>query len=82
VVILEKIIVKCKACKKEMKILNKKGKYRCPYCKEVYKLNLFNKFILKIRRVFKDFIKTLVDIKNTFKYRMNVAKYLFKNRKR
>lgn len=81
-VILDKIIVKCKACKKDMKILNKKGKYRCPYCKEVYKLSSFNKFTLKIGRVFKDFIKTLVDIKNTFKYRMNVAKYNFKNRKR
>ena len=79
---MDKIIVKCKSCKKDMKILNKKGKYRCPYCKEVYKLNSFNKFMLKIGRVFKDFIKTLVDIKNTFKYRMNVAKYRFKNRKR
>ena len=79
---MDKIIVKCKACKKDMKILNKKGKYRCPYCKEVYKLNSFNKFNLKIGRVFKDIIKTLVDIKNTVKYRMNVAKYHFKNRKR
>jgi predicted RNA-binding Zn-ribbon protein involved in translation (DUF1610 family) len=82
VVIVDKIIVKCKSCKKDMKILNKKGKYRCPYCKEVYRLNTFNKFTLKIRRISKDFIKTLVDIKNTLKYRMNVAKYHFKNRKR
>lgn len=79
---MDKIIVKCKKCKKDMKIFNKTGKYRCPYCKEVYKLNVFSKFILKIGRVFKDFIKTLVDIKNTLKYRFNVAKYHYKNRKR
>lgn len=79
---MEKIIVKCKKCKKEMKILNKSGKYRCPYCKEVYKLNGFSKLILKIGRVFRDFIKTLVDIKNTIKYKLNVAIYHYKNRKR
>lgn len=79
---MEKIIVKCKKCKKEMKILNKTGKYRCPYCKEVYKMNGFVKITQKTGRVFKDFIKTLVDIKNTIKYKMNVAIYRYKNKKR
>lgn len=81
-VVLEKIIVKCKKCDKQMKILNKAGKYKCPYCKEVYKLNNFSKILLKISRVFKGFIKTLVDTKNTLKYRINVAKNQYKSKKR
>lgn len=79
--ILEKIIVKCKKCSKQMKIINKSGKYRCPYCKEVYKLNVFNKGILKIGRVLDGFIKTLKDIKNTFKYRLMLAKNMKNNKK-
>lgn len=79
---MDKIIVTCKKCSKQMKILNKTGKYRCPYCKEVYKLNILNKTLLKIGRVSKDFVKTLIDIKNTIKYRFNVAKNHYKNRKR
>ena len=52
-----------------------------PYCKEVYKLNVFNKGILKIGRVFDGFIKTLKDIKNTFKYRLMLAKNMKNNKK-
>jgi DNA-directed RNA polymerase subunit RPC12/RpoP len=78
---MEKIIVKCKKCNKQMKIINKNGKYRCPYCKEIYKLNVFNRGFLKIGRVFGGFLKTLKDIKNTFKYRLMVAKNMKNNRK-
>ena len=79
---MEKIIVKCKKCSQKMKILNKTGKYRCPYCKEVYRLNGFNKVILKIGRVVDGFFKTLKDIKNTFKYRLMLAKKLKNNKKK
>lgn len=79
---VEKIIVKCKKCGKQMKILNKNGKYKCPYCKEIYKLNGFNKITLKIGRVFDGFVKTLKDIKNTFKYRLMLAKNMKNNKKR
>ena len=78
---MEKIIVKCKKCSKQMKIINKAGKYRCPYCKEIYKLNIFSKGILKVGRVFDGFIKTLKDIKNTFKYRLMLAKNMKNNKK-
>lgn len=79
---MEKILVKCKKCSKKMKIANKKGKYRCPYCQEVYKLNAVNKVFLKIGRVFDGFIKTIVDIKNTIKYKYHVAKNTYRTKKK
>ena len=71
---MEKIIVKCKKCEKKMKILNKIGKYRCPYCKEVYKLNIITLIFEKIKSIGKGFAKTVIDIKNTVKYQLMIAK--------
>ncbi len=75
---MDKIIIACKKCKKQMKIFNKPAKYRCPHCKEVFKFTKTTQIIEKIKRVGKDAKKTFVDSYKTLAYRFRVAKEQYK----
>ncbi len=45
---MKKITINCKSCKKRMNILNKKAKYRCPYCGTIYEFTWYKKLLKTI----------------------------------
>jgi len=59
---MKKIIIKCKNCKKKMRIMDKAAKYKCPYCGTVNKFGKIKKFINKLNRIGEDFVKTCLDL--------------------
>ena len=77
-----KIIVTCETCGKKMKITNKKAKYRCPYCKNIYELTILKKIILFLKNLISYIPRKIINIKNTIKYKIILAKNLKNNRKK
>lgn len=77
-----KIIVTCERCGKKMKITNKKAKYRCPYCKNIYELTILKKIILFLKNLISYIPRKIINIKNTIKYKIMLAKNLKNNRKK
>lgn len=77
-----KIIVICETCGKKMKITNKKAKYRCPYCKNIYELTILKKIILFLKNLISYIPRKIINIKNTIKYKIMLAKNLKNNRKK
>lgn len=77
-----KIIVTCETCGKKMKITNKKAKYRCPYCKNIYELTILKKIILFLKNLISYTPRKIINIKNTIKYKIMLAKNLKNNRKK
>ena len=77
-----KIIVTCETCGKKMKITNKKAKYRCPYCKNIYELTILKKIILFLKNLISYIPRKIINIKNTIKYKIMLAKILKNNRKK
>lgn len=76
---MKKIIVTCPKCKKQMKVMDKVAKYRCPNCKEIYNFNHFRRFTTKIINFFKGILQTFKDIKFNIvtKYRNAKATYSY-----
>ena len=79
---LGKIIVTCETCSKKMKITNKKAKYRCPYCKSIYELTIFKKIIIFFKNLISYIPRKIINMKNTIRYRIMLAKNLKNNRKK
>ncbi len=77
---MNKTIICCPKCKEKMKIGYKVAKYRCPNCKEIYKLTKLKSIGLKIRGIIFGFLETIKDIKNNISYKyktaMATAKYM------
>ncbi|MGL6064495.1 MAG: hypothetical protein ACRC0S_05375 [Fusobacteriaceae bacterium] len=71
---MDKTIICCPKCKEKMKIGYKVAKYRCPNCKEIYKLTRLKLILLKIKGVFIGVIETLKDIKKNICYKYTSAK--------
>lgn len=77
-----KIIVTCETCGKKMKITNKKAKYRCPYCKNIYELTILKKIILFLKNFISYIPRKIINMKNTIKYKIMLAKNLKNSRKK
>lgn len=76
---MKKIIVNCPKCKNKMRILNKRAKYRCPSCKEIYNFTWYRKIIKGVTGFFTGIFTTIRDIKNGIvtKYRNMKSTYKY-----
>lgn len=76
---MQKIVITCPKCKHKMKISNKRAKYRCPHCKEIYKFSFLKQLYTNIKLFILGFFETLLDIKNNIikKYRDTKATYKY-----
>lgn len=71
---MEKTIVKCKYCKKKMKIRYKLNQYKCPNCSEIYKLTRIKFVLLKLKGIFIGIKETSIDIKKMIVYKVKSVK--------
>lgn len=71
---MNKLIIICPHCSQKMKLGTKLAKYRCPNCKEIYKLNLPTMLILRVKGFFRGIIETTMDIKNNLRKKYHNAK--------
>lgn len=71
---MNKLVIVCPYCKQKMKLGTKIAKYRCPHCKEIYKLSLGTLVCLKIKSFFKGIAETLADGKNNLRKKYYDAK--------
>lgn len=71
---MKKIVVTCPSCRKKMRIQNKIAKYKCPNCKNIYKLNYLKLTALNIKSFFVGIVETLKDIKNNIRSKYQSAR--------
>ena len=59
---MKKIIIKCKNCNRQMKIMDKAAKYKCPYCKKITNFKKIDRVFYKIRVIVKDGVDTFIQL--------------------
>lgn len=75
---MRKRVVVCPKCNKKMKIEDRVAKFRCPNCKEIYNMTFFKLVWIRFIGFFKGIKETLVDIKNSIKYKYSSMKSTYK----
>lgn len=75
---MKKFIIVCPKCHKKMKISDKRAKYKCPNCGEIYRYHFLRKIYYNLKHVVTGFIQTLKDIIFNIKTKYKNAKATYK----
>jgi predicted RNA-binding Zn-ribbon protein involved in translation (DUF1610 family) len=78
-VAMKKIVIKCKNCKKKMKVLDKAAKYKCPYCKKITNFRKIDRVFHKFAVIVKDGVSTFIEI---YRIIIEKTKNLLRNMKK